>query len=148
MGGFCLRSKKKLWCSYISAFSYCCHHIQRMISNSSGKLGLFFRGWSDGTVVRGRGPGPGSAKARAGGPARPGGPRARRATAGTRSRGSPRGPGGAQRCLLPSAPVASSELARCCGLESRLRPPGFFRPALLGTVAGPGPRGGEIEMGR
>ena len=28
-----------------------------MISNSSGKLGRFFRGWSDGTVVRRRGPG-------------------------------------------------------------------------------------------
>ena len=37
-----MRSKKKLCCSYISVFSYCCHHIQWMISNSSGKLGLFF----------------------------------------------------------------------------------------------------------
>lgn len=64
MGGFCLRSKKKLCCSYISVFSYCCHHIQWMISNSSGKLGLFFRGWSDGgTVVRRKGPGPGEREA-------------------------------------------------------------------------------------
>lgn len=52
---FVWRSKKKLCCSYISVFSYCCHHIQWMISNSSGKPGLFFRGWSDGgTVVRER----------------------------------------------------------------------------------------------
>lgn len=50
-----MRSKKKLCCSYISVFSYCCHHIQWMISNSSGKLGLFFPRLV--TVVQRRGPG-------------------------------------------------------------------------------------------
>lgn len=42
MGGFVSRSKKKLCCSYISVFSYCCHHIQWMISNSSWEAGAFF----------------------------------------------------------------------------------------------------------